>query len=150
MDSSSAVTTVVDVMSDFKHAAHLPRSSINTPITALVRIMLCAGLATATIWPVAVLNCATLIDSAWDVACLRAESGGKLLANMLAARLHGDRPVMLLGVSIGARLVYYCLLELYKLGARALPLHACKMLELAVVQCRDRSSHKSFSGHALS
>ena len=79
------------------------------------------GLATATIWPVAVLNCATLIDSAWDVSCLRAESGGKLLANMLAARLHGDRPVVLLGVSVGARLVYYCLLELYKLGARANP-----------------------------
>ena len=69
----------------------------------------------------AVLNCATLIDSAWDVACLRAESGGKLLANMLASRLHGDRPVVLLGVSVGARLVYYCLLELYKLGARAPP-----------------------------
>lgn len=87
----------------------------------LTRRELHAGLATATIWPVAVLNCATLIDSAWDVACLRAESGGKLLANMMAARLHGDRPVVLLGVSIGARLVYYCLLELYKLGARTLP-----------------------------
>jgi hypothetical protein len=75
-------------------------------------------------WPVAVINCASFIDSAWDVACLRAQRGGKLLANMLAARLHGDRPATLLGVSVGARLVYYCLLELYKLGARALLLPA--------------------------
>lgn len=72
-------------------------------------------------WPVAVLNCATLIDSAFDVACVRAVRGGKLLANMLLARLHGDRPVTLLGVAMGARLVFYCLLELFRQGARALP-----------------------------
>ena len=72
-------------------------------------------------WPVAVLNCATLIDSAFDVACIRAVRGGKLLANMILARLHGDRPVTLIGVAMGARLVFYCLLELYRQGARVLP-----------------------------
>lgn len=80
-----------------------------------------AGLATATMWPVAVLNCATLIDSAFDVACIRAARGGKLLAGMLLSRLHGDRPVTLLGVAMGARLVFYCLLELYRQGASAPP-----------------------------
>jgi Protein of unknown function (DUF726) len=76
-----------------------------------------AALATATMWPVAVLNGAHFIDSAWDVACARAEAGGKLLANMLMHGLHSSRPVTLVGTSIGARLVFHCCLELYKQGA---------------------------------
>jgi hypothetical protein len=81
-----------------------------------------AGLATATILPVAVLNCAHFLDSAFDVACVRAKRGGKLLANILMHRLHGDQPVTLLGVSVGARLVYHCCLELYQHGACTTPL----------------------------
>jgi hypothetical protein len=77
-----------------------------------------AGLATATIWPVAVLNGAHLLDSAFDVACGRAKCGGKLLANMLMQRMHGDRPVTLVGISLGARLVYHCCLQLFKNHAR--------------------------------
>jgi Protein of unknown function (DUF726) len=75
-----------------------------------------AGLATATMWPVAVLNGAHFIDSAWDVACFRAEAGGKLLAHMLMHGLHNGRPVTLVGTSIGARLVFHCCLELYRQG----------------------------------
>lgn len=81
-----------------------------------------AGLATATVLPVAVLNCAHFLDSAFDVACLRAKRAGKLLANMLMHRLHGDQPVTLFGVSVGARLAFHCCLELFKHGACALPL----------------------------
>lgn len=83
-----------------------------------------AGLATATIWPVAVLNGAHFLDSAFDVACVRAKRGGKLLAHMLMHRTHGDRPVTLLGVSLGARLAFHCCLELHKHGARALLLRS--------------------------
>lgn len=93
-------------------------------------------------WPVAVLNCATLIDSAFDVACIRAVRGGKLLANMLLARLHGDRPVTLIGVAMGARLVFYCLLELYRQGACALPATACVSAALMHVSSLSRLSWK--------
>lgn len=83
-------------------------------------------------WPVAVLNGAHFIDSAWDVACARAESGGKLLAHMLMHGLHGGRPVTLVGTSIGARLVFHCCLELYKQNQRA--------RSLCYISCRRLSA----------
>lgn len=83
--------------------------------------MLSSGVfAAATLWPLAIINFSSFLDSAWDVACIRAQRAGKLLATMLAGRAHGDRPVVLVGLSVGALLVYYCLLELYTLGARTL------------------------------
>lgn len=87
----------------------------------------------------AVLNGAHFLDSAFDVACVRAKRGGKLLANMLMHRTHGDRPVTLLGVSLGARLAFHCCLELHKHGARAHPPLCCSSRETrarrSVSQC---------------
>eukprot|EP00892_Ulva_mutabilis_P001645 jgi/Ulvmu1/11481/UM077_0025.1 len=106
-----------------------------------------SGLATATMWPVAVLNCATLIDSAFDVACIRAARGGKLLANMLLARLHGDRPITLLGVAMGARLVWYCLLELYRQGARGVVEHAVLLgAPVSIDRVKFRTARSVVSG----
>ena len=76
-----------------------------------------AGLIAAMAWPIGVLNAASFIDSAWDVASNRAVLAGQLLAHMLIARVHGDRPVTLFGLSLGARLIFHCCLELYKQGA---------------------------------
>jgi pimeloyl-ACP methyl ester carboxylesterase len=77
--------------------------------------------AAAALWPLAVINLSSFLNSAWDVACIRARRAGKLLATMLVGRVHGDRPVVLVGLSIGALLAFECLLELHRLGARALP-----------------------------
>ena len=55
------------------------------------------------------------------MACTRARRAGKLLATMLAGRVQGERPVVLVGASVGALLVFHCLLELASLGARTLP-----------------------------
>lgn len=43
---------------------------------------------------------------------------GKLLAQVLMQGGHGDRPVTLAGYSMGARLIFHCLLELAR--------HDCK------------------------
>ena len=59
-----------------------------------------------------------LIDTAWSVALHRAQGAGRLLAHILAAGGHGDRPVILVGNSMGSRLIFHCLLELSRLKAK--------------------------------
>eukprot|EP00878_Enallax_costatus_P040084 GHUV01046067.1.p1 GENE.GHUV01046067.1~~GHUV01046067.1.p1 ORF type:complete len:181 (+),score=32.27 GHUV01046067.1:281-823(+) len=54
----------------------------------------------------------------WLVALRRAQLAGKMLAMQLLQGCHGGRPVTLIGCSMGARLVFHCLLELSRVGAR--------------------------------
>lgn len=60
------------------------------------------------------------IENSWAVAMERSVKAGKLLAQLLAAGGAGDRPVVLVGHSMGARLIFHCLLELCRLGARGI------------------------------
>lgn len=59
-----------------------------------------------------------MIDHAWVVALDRAQKAGVLLAHTLMAGGHGDRPVILVGYSMGARLIFHCLLELCRHNAK--------------------------------
>ena len=83
-----------------------------------------------------------MLDSAWDVACIRAQRAGKLLATMLAGRAHGDRPVTLIGLSVGALVAFHCLLELRYLGAgtlqRYLLMHISVFATTLVAACHAR------------
>jgi pimeloyl-ACP methyl ester carboxylesterase len=50
-----------------------------------------------------------------------------VLAHLLLSGAHGDRPVKLVAHGMGARLVFHCLLELCRQGARGVVEHAVLM-----------------------
>ena len=55
-----------------------------------------------------------LIDNPWSNALDRARSAGRVLADVLIHRHLGVRPITLIGFSLGARVIFYALLELAK------------------------------------
>lgn len=58
-----------------------------------------------------------LIDNPWSNALDRARQAGAVLADILISRHMGVRPVSLVGFSLGARVIFYCLVELAKAKA---------------------------------
>jgi len=71
-----------------------------------------ATLASALILPYGIAKATRLVDNPWSVAASRSEKAGKVLARALISKVQGERPVTLLGYSLGARLIYSCLDEL--------------------------------------
>eukprot|EP00795_Rhopilema_esculentum_P011499 gene11499-21716_t len=53
-------------------------------------------------WPLTLISAANLIDNPWNVCTQRAKETGIHLA-------HGYRPITLIGFSLGARVIFYCL-----------------------------------------
>ncbi|XP_022773601.1 transmembrane and coiled-coil domain-containing protein 4-like [Durio zibethinus] len=66
-------------------------------------------LLTALTPPVALVTASDLIDSAWAIAADRSDKAGKLLAEVLLNGLQGNRPVTLVGFSLGGRVILKCL-----------------------------------------
>ncbi|KIV80855.1 hypothetical protein PV11_08331 [Exophiala sideris] len=63
-------------------------------------------------WPMALMKVARVIDNPFSVAKSRAEKAGEVLADALVNRAQGERPVTLIGYSLGARVIYTCLMSL--------------------------------------
>jgi hypothetical protein len=61
-----------------------------------------------------------LLDNPWNVSLSRAWSSGLILADSLINRNLGVRPATLVGFSLGARVIYSCLIELARRGAYGL------------------------------
>ena len=57
-----------------------------------------------------------LIDNPWSNALDRAKQAGAVLADILINRRLGVRPVSLVGFSLGARVIFFALIELAKIG----------------------------------
>jgi Protein of unknown function (DUF726) len=70
------------------------------------------GALAAGLWPLGLLRMARVIDNPFNIARIRSDKAGKVLARALIAKCAGNRPVTLVGVSLGARVVYACLQEL--------------------------------------
>ncbi|KAI6219281.1 hypothetical protein M3Y95_01122700 [Aphelenchoides besseyi] len=73
-----------------------------------------AGLMTAIAWPLVLISTASVIDNPWNVCVSRATEVGEQLAEVLLTRAHGRRPITLIGFSLGARVLYHCLLTMSK------------------------------------
>ena len=72
-----------------------------------------AGLMDA-MWPLALLKVSRVVDNPFSVARSRADKAGEVLADALINKAQGERPVTLIGYSLGARVIYSCLMSLAK------------------------------------
>ena len=68
-------------------------------------------------WPLVLTKLSYLIDNPWSNSLDRAKAAGLILADTLVSRCMGARPISLVGYSLGARVIYYCLLELARVKA---------------------------------
>ncbi|KAI1376004.1 DUF726-domain-containing protein [Hypoxylon crocopeplum] len=67
---------------------------------------------TAGLWPLGLLKASRIIDNPWSVANQRAQKAGEVLADALINKAQGERPVTLIGYSLGAKVIYVCLQQL--------------------------------------
>ncbi|KAL9620695.1 MAG: hypothetical protein Q9160_004831 [Pyrenula sp. 1 TL-2023] len=68
----------------------------------------------AAMWPIGLLKVSRVIDNPFSVAKGRADKAGEVLADALVNKAQGERPVTLIGYSLGARMIYTCLKSLAK------------------------------------
>ncbi|ESQ53471.1 hypothetical protein EUTSA_v10024597mg [Eutrema salsugineum] len=68
-----------------------------------------SSLLMALAWPATILVAADFIDSKWSIAIDRSDKAGRLLAEVLQKGLQGNRPITLVGFSLGARVIFKCL-----------------------------------------
>lgn len=67
---------------------------------------------TAALWPLGLLKISRIIDNPFSVAKARSDKAGELLADALINKAQGERPVTLVGYSLGGRVIYTCLRKL--------------------------------------
>ena len=67
-----------------------------------------AGLMAAT-WPLSFLKFSKVLDNPFSIAKNRADKAGAILADALINKVQGERPVSLIGYSLGARMIMTCL-----------------------------------------
>lgn len=64
------------------------------------------------LWPLYILRVAKIVDNPFSVAKSRSDKAGEVLADALINKAQGERPVSLIGYSLGARVIYSCLMSL--------------------------------------
>lgn len=66
------------------------------------------------------ISSSSIIDNPWSVCFSRAAEVGEHLAEILLTRAHGRRPITLIGFSLGARVIYHCLLTMSRRSPTAI------------------------------
>ncbi|KAM7206694.1 Protein of unknown function (DUF726) domain containing protein [Rhypophila sp. PSN 637] len=64
------------------------------------------------LWPAYLLSAAAGVDNPFSLARNRSEKAGEILADAIINKVQGERPITLIGYSLGARAIYSCLKSL--------------------------------------
>ncbi|RVD82222.1 uncharacterized protein DFL_006655 [Arthrobotrys flagrans] len=99
MDLGNALTTMLKTYG----FAYLKIEIIKRTVLATLMMAL---------WPIALLKFGQVVDNPFNIVKTRAEKAGKILADALINRVQGNRPVTLVGYSLGSRVIYSALVEL--------------------------------------
>ncbi|CAO3609512.1 unnamed protein product [Mucor hiemalis] len=87
--------------------------SIQQALAHTIMGTLLAGLA----FPLALTKLGYMVDNPWANSLDRSRLAGLILADSLMNRNLGARPITLVGYSLGARVIFFCLLELARVKA---------------------------------
>ncbi|RCK59184.1 hypothetical protein Cantr_07909 [Candida viswanathii] len=98
----------------------LASEALSTSIQQLLGATVLTALMSAIQIPMALSKLSYLLDNPWNVSLDRAWKAGKLLADTIVSGNLGVRPITLVGFSLGARLIYSCLIELARRGVYGL------------------------------
>ncbi|KAI8971368.1 hypothetical protein BDB01DRAFT_811552 [Pilobolus umbonatus] len=90
--------------------------SVQQALAHTIMGALLSGLA----FPLAMTKLGYMVDNPWANGLDRSKVAGLILADALMNRNLGARPVTLIGYSLGARVIFYCLLELARIKAYGL------------------------------
>jgi len=93
-------------------AKDLKKDAALKGVEQVMKKTILASLMTAVALPATLLGLTSLIDEKWTLANERADEAGKLLAESLLMSTAGHRPVNLIGISFGSRMIISCLTEL--------------------------------------
>lgn len=85
-----------------------------------------AGIMSAVFLPLGLTRLAKIAANPFNVAITRADKAGEVLADALINKAQGERPVTLIGYSLGSRVIYSCLRSLAKR-------HAYGLIESAIL-----------------
>ncbi|KAI8811125.1 hypothetical protein BJ742DRAFT_884980, partial [Cladochytrium replicatum] len=100
----STLTIIVSEMASFLVQQGIQAFALPTLMAAL----------TGPLWA---LKLSYLIDNPWGNGLSKAKKAGKVLADALLNQVQENRPVTLIGYSLGARVIFFCLRELAQKNA---------------------------------
>ncbi|KAM0754873.1 DUF726-domain-containing protein [Meredithblackwellia eburnea MCA 4105] len=107
-----------EMMGDTGNALKILSSEVLTQAgQQVLALTVMTALMSALQWPMMLTKLSYLIDNPWSNALDRARQAGSVLADILINRRLGVRPVSLVGFSLGARVIFYALVELAKANA---------------------------------
>jgi len=81
-------------------------------VSEMLKLTVLQGLMAAIAWPSTLLNIASVIDNPWALVLDRSVKASLVLADAIQERMHGNRPLTLIGYSMGAKVIFDALEEL--------------------------------------